>query len=116
MSASEADRFIADLKSSPEQFDGLQQLAKDGHADQAYAKVRAMGYDATVDELGDAFMEYISEELGEEELARVAGGISDGAVIGAAVGGAAAAGVGAGVVIATVVVVTSSAAGAAAAI
>ena len=116
MSAAEADRFIADLKAHPERFDGLQDLANSGKADEAYARVRGMGYDATVEELGEAFMEYISEELGEEQLAQIAGGISDGATAGVIAGVAGvgiAAGVGAGVAAATIVIVTSSAAGAA---
>lgn len=114
MSIAEADRFISDLKADPHRFDDLEAMKNDPQA--VYARVRDLGYDATVEEIGDAFMEYLAEEIGEEELSKIAGGISDGGVIGAVAGGAVAAGIGAGVLTATIVVATSSAAGAAAAI
>jgi hypothetical protein len=80
MSAAEADRFIADVKASPERFDGLQTLAEGGHADEAFAKVQAMGYDATQDEIREAFLEFASEHLDEHQLAAVAGGLSNTAI------------------------------------
>ena len=106
MSAAEADRFISDLKADPNRFEELTDLKDDPEA--VYAKVRDLGYDATIDEIKESFKEFLAEEIGEEELAKIAGGLSDGEYIAAVVGG----GLGLGVVLTGAAV----AAGAAAAI
>jgi predicted ribosomally synthesized peptide with nif11-like leader len=114
MSIEEADRFIADIRANPEKFDDLEAMGREGEALAVFEKVQAMGYDATGDEIREAFLEYISEELDAEQLEAVAGGLSDGGIIGATAGAAVGVGVAGGVAIATVVVATSSAAAAAA--
>jgi predicted ribosomally synthesized peptide with nif11-like leader len=116
MSIEEADRFIADLVKDPAKFSEFEQMAKSGMTNEVYEAVRQMGYDATIEELAEAFFEYATERLSEEDLASIAGGISDGALVGATAGAAVGAGVIAGGVAAGVVIATSSAAGAAAAI
>lgn len=116
MSLQEADRFMTDLQNDPSRFADFESLAKAGRTDEVFLAVRDMGYDATVDEIAEAFFEYVSQELSEDDLATIAGGISDGAVVGAAAGAAVGAGVVAGGIAAGVVIATSSAAGAGAAI
>jgi predicted ribosomally synthesized peptide with nif11-like leader len=114
MSIEEADRFIADIRSNPEKFDDLEAMGREGEGLAVFEKVQGMGYDATGDEIREAFLEYISEELDADQLEAVAGGLSDGAAIGIAAGAAVGAGAAAGTAIAVVVVATSSAAAAAA--
>lgn len=116
MSLQEADRFMNDLQNDPTRFAEFESMAKAGRADEVYSAVRELGYDATVEEIAEAFFEYVSQELSEDDLATIAGGISDGAVVGATAGAAVGAGVIAGGVAAGVVIATSSAAGAGAAI
>jgi predicted ribosomally synthesized peptide with nif11-like leader len=77
MSAAEADRFITDLTNDPDQFAEIEQLGLAGNADAAYAKLKALGYDATQEEIREAFLEYASEHLDDDQLAAVAGGLSD---------------------------------------
>lgn len=91
MSAAEADRFIADVQADPDRFGSLKAIAEGGDPNQAYAQVQAMGYDASVDELRSAFLEFASSNLSEEQLATVAGGLSNDATNGLIVGGIAAA-------------------------
>ena len=114
MSIEEADRFIADIKARPEDFIELESLGREGDGLAAFEKVRAMGYDATAEEIREAFLEYASESLDAEQLEAVAGGLSDGAAIGIGAGAAVGVGVAGGAAIAAVVITTSSAAAAAA--
>lgn len=116
MTIEEADRFIADIRSNPAAFEGLEELARSGDTVAVYEQVRSMGYDATQTEISEAFLEYVSDELDENQLAAVAGGLSDGAAIGIGAGVAVGVGAGAGAVVAGVVIATSSAAAAGAAI
>lgn len=81
----------------------LAELREDPQAVQA--AIKDAGYDVTTDEIRAAFLERFGSELTEEQLAVVAGGLSDDAQIGIGV----AAGVG-------ILAVTSGAAAAAAAI
>jgi putative aminopeptidase FrvX len=60
-----------------------------------------MGFDATQAEIREAFLEYASEHLSDDQLAAVAGGLSDGQIAGLA---------GAGVAIAAVVGIAAAAA------
>ena len=114
MSIQEADRFIADIKANPEKFDDLEAMGREGEGEAVFEKVRAMGYDATAEEIREAFLEYISDELDAEQLEAVAGGLSDGAAIGIAAGVAVGTGAAVGTGIAVAVIATSSAAAAAA--
>lgn len=88
MSAAEADRFIADVHANAETFAEVRGLAEAGDPQQAYSKVRAMGYDATSDEIREALLVSLAEqgvELTDEQLAQVAGGLSDTEILGVAV-------------------------------
>ena len=74
------------------------------------AHLQSLGYDATPQEIYDAFLEAHGDKLSEEQLAAVAGGLSGGEVAGIAVGAAVG---GFGAVVGVTVAVTASAAAAA---
>ena len=52
-----------------------------------HALVVAEGFDATPDEIREAFLEAFGAELSEEQLAAIAGGLSQGEAIGIVAGG-----------------------------
>ena len=115
MSASEADRFIAELLSNQELAKKLTDLGSDPAA--AYAEVQAQGFDVTPEELRDATLELAGQYMNEDELEAIAGGINELAMgVGAGVGGAVAGGIvlaGGSLGLATAVAITGSAAAAA---
>jgi len=88
MSAQQAEAFIARVQEDPDFAERLAALKDDPAAVQAL--VAAEGFDATPEEIREAFLETFGSELSEEQLAAIAGGLSqeDGATIGALVGGA----------------------------
>lgn len=108
MSAKEADRFIARLSDDQAFADRLQGLKGDPTA--LYEAVVAEGFDATPEEIRAAFVESLSEHLDEQQLAAIAGGLSDEAIGGIVGGTVGAVAIGTGIVVGVVV---SSAAGAA---
>ena len=114
MSTKEADRLVHDIEANPSKFEELKDLGMDGKADEVYRRVKEMGYDATTDEIREAFLEQMSTKLDQKQLDEVAAGISDAAAVGIGVGAGAAVGVGAGTAIAIAVIITSSASAAAA--
>lgn len=114
MSSNEADRLIRDIEANPDKFEELKELGKEGKAEEVFHRVKALGYDATGDEIREAFLESMSSKLNQKQLEEVAAGLADNAAIGIGVGAGAAVGVGAGAAIATAVIITSSSAAAAA--
>lgn len=99
MTAQQAEAFIDRLRSDDVFAGDLVALSGDPVAVHAFAA--AAGFDASPEEIRDAFMEVFSDHLTEEQLAAIAGGMSGGAIAtvtvlsvglaGAAVAGAAAA-------------------------
>lgn len=96
MSAESAEAFIARVQEDPELGERLLALREDPTAVQAL--IAAEGFDASPDEIREAFLEAFGSQLSEEELAAIAGGqlrnegavIGVGVVVGAGVVGAAA--------------------------
>ncbi len=72
MSEAEASRFIEATINDPELSKDLSALAKD--SEKVFAEVRARGFDATPEEIREAFMEKSSTKISEEELAAIAAG------------------------------------------
>ena len=99
MSQQEAQRFIEDLTANEDLATEFNGIRHDPPA--ALELVRSKGYDASPDEIREAFLDAFGEQLSEEDLAAIAGGISDGAAAGIGVG-AAAAGVYAGALAITI--------------
>ena len=110
MSDQEATRFIDDLQTDVEFLTEMSKLK--GNPDAAFNAVISRGYDVTKEEITEAYLEFASSNLSDNELNAVAAGLSDAATIGIAVGGAAggmaAAAITTGIVLA--VVASSSAA------
>jgi predicted ribosomally synthesized peptide with nif11-like leader len=75
MSTVQAEMFLDRLADDPEFADRLASNTHDPHM--VFAMVTEMGFDATPDEIRDAFFERNMRELTEEQLAAIAGGISD---------------------------------------
>jgi predicted ribosomally synthesized peptide with nif11-like leader len=74
MSVQQAEAFIARVQEDPDFADRLSALKDDPAAVQAL--VVAEGFDATPEEIRDAFVEAFGSELSEEQLAAIAGGNS----------------------------------------
>ena len=72
MSVQQAEAFIAQVQKDPDFADRLAALKDDPKAVQAL--VAAEGFDATPEEIRDAFLEAFGSELSEEQLAAIAGG------------------------------------------
>ena len=72
MSEAEASRFIEATINDPELSKELSNLAKD--SGKVIAEVRSRGFDATPDEIRDAFLEKSSGSISEEDLASIAAG------------------------------------------
>ncbi len=85
MSQQQADAFIARVQEDPEFAERLAALKDDPAA--VHALVVAEGFDATPDEIREAFLEAFGAKLSEEQLAALAGGLSQGEAIGIVVGG-----------------------------
>ena len=75
MSQQQAEAFIARVQEDPEFAERLAALKGDPAA--AQALVVAEGFDATPEEIREAFLETFGAELSEEQLAAIAGGLSD---------------------------------------
>ena len=84
MSQQQAAAFIARVQEDPEFAERVSALKADPAA--AQALVVAEGFDATPEEIREAFLEAFGAELTEEQLAVIAGGLSSGEAIGIAVG------------------------------
>jgi len=85
MSQQQAEAFIARVQEDPEFAERLSALKDDPAA--AHALVVAEGFDATPEEIREAFLEAFGAELSEEQLAAIAGGLSTGEAVGIVVGG-----------------------------
>jgi len=115
MSEKEANRFIEDLKASPEFQTEMQELRSTPQ--KAFEHVLDRGYDVTTFEIRDAFLEFASNAYSEEQLAEITGGLSTGGKVGIIVGATVAGGVlgtvaiGSTVAIVSVVIGSSAAAG-----
>jgi len=79
MSMTQAAVFMARVQEDPAFAERLDAVKDDPAA--AQALVSAEGFDATPDEMREAFMEAFGTELSEEQLAAIAGGMSDGDII-----------------------------------
>ena len=73
MTMQQAEAFIARVQEDSEFADRLAALKDDPAA--AQALVAAEGFDATPDEVREAFLEAFGAELSEEQLAAIAGGV-----------------------------------------
>jgi predicted ribosomally synthesized peptide with nif11-like leader len=78
MSTVQAEMFLDRVADDPEFADRLASNTHDPHL--VFALVVEMGFDATPDEIRDAFFERNMRELTEEQLASIAGGIASGFV------------------------------------
>ena len=76
MSVEQAEAFM-DRVESDEAFAAELASMKDGQA-AVQAAVVAAGFDATPDEIRDAFVDRFGDQLTEEQLAAIAGGIDPG--------------------------------------
>ena len=85
MSEAEATRFVNSIKANSNEAKKLEAL-KDDPA-KVISAVKEMGYDATPDEIRDAFTELMSNSLPEAEIEKIAAGLSSGqkAAVGIAV-------------------------------
>jgi predicted ribosomally synthesized peptide with nif11-like leader len=72
MSQQQAEAFIARVQEDPEFAERLASLKDDTAA--AQALVAAEGFDATPEEIREAFLETFGAELTEEQTAAIAGG------------------------------------------
>ena len=98
MSEVEATRFINDLHSDLDLSTEFVMVKDNPTA--SYNLVKQKGYDATPDEIREAFLETSTGVYTEEQIAEISAGLSTGQKAGiaaGAVGGAAAVGVGVGV-------------------
>ena len=73
MTMQQAEAFIARVQEDSEFADRLAALKDDPAA--AQALVAGEGFDATPDEVREAFLEAFGAELSEEQLAAIAGGV-----------------------------------------
>jgi len=99
MSQQQAEAFIARVQEDPEFAERLSALKGDPAA--AHALVVAEGFDATPEEIREAFVEAFGADLSEEQLAAIAGGHLGGNSVGENLG--IAVGIGAGVAAAAAV-------------
>ena len=79
MSVEQAEAFMNRVESDEAFAAELESLKDDQAAVQA--AVVAAGFDATPDEIRDAFVDRFGDELTEEQLAAIAGGLDDPALI-----------------------------------
>lgn len=112
MSEKEATRFISDLQTVEGMASEFTKLNSDPQA--CYDLLKSKGYDATHAEVREAYFEFATTALSEEQISQVAAGLSEGAKAGIGVAaGVGAVGVGVGAALA-VVGVAMAASGAAA--
>ena len=76
MSEREAQRLIADLEADETLRRELENLANNGTPEQVHECVVNNGYDASPEEIREAFLEAFGSQLDEDQLAAIAGGIS----------------------------------------
>ena len=108
MSEKEATRFIEDMKSVDGMIAEFTPVMSDPKA--AYALLKAKGYDASPEEVREAYLEFASTALSDQEIAEVSAGLSDaakagitaGAVVGATVAGGVAAAATVGIAMAAI--------------
>lgn len=115
MSASEATRFMDDLQNDPEFTKEMFELRQDSKA--VLAKLKEKGYDVTKEEIGDAYLEFASQNMTVEQMLEVSAGLSktDKGLIGGFVAGGVVVGVGAyAATLTTIAFIGGSAAAAAA--
>jgi len=74
MSAQQANGFIARVQNDEDFAERIAALREDPAAVQAL--IAAEGFDATPDEIRDAFLEAYGSELTEEQLVAISGGLS----------------------------------------
>lgn len=115
MSDKEATRFINDLQND---LDFLTEMSKvKGDPKMAFDTVISRGYDVTPEEITEAYLEFSSSSLSEQDLKDVSAGLTraqeNGVIAGVAVAGALGAGVAAGVTTAIVLTAVGSSAAAA---
>ena len=79
MSIQQAEAFMARVQEDPAFADRLYALHEDPTAVQEL--IVAEGFDVTPEEVREAFLEAFGSELSEEQLASIAGGMSDGDII-----------------------------------
>ena len=79
MSVEQAEAFM-DRVESDEAFAAELESLKDDQA-AVQAAVVAAGFDATPDEIRDAFVDRFGDQLTEEELAAIAGGVDEGKIM-----------------------------------
>ena len=72
MSIQQAEAFVARVQEDPDFADRLTALKADPTA--VHALVVAEGFDATPEEIRDAFLEAFGSELSEEQIAAIVGG------------------------------------------
>lgn len=87
MSTEQAEAFIARLETDEAFAERLAAIKES--PDDVMDLVRSEGYDATPDEIRDAFLEHFGSELDERQLEAIAGGLSEAAgngIIGAGFG------------------------------
>jgi predicted ribosomally synthesized peptide with nif11-like leader len=74
MSTQQAEAFLARVQSDDDFAAKLGELREDPAAVQAF--IAAEGIDATPEEIKDVVLESLGDELSEEQLASIAGGLS----------------------------------------
>ena len=84
MSVEQAEAFMNRVESDEAFAAELDSLKDDQAAVQA--AVVAAGFDATPEEIRDAFADRFGDELTEEQLAAIAGGLDDQQIVGIVVG------------------------------
>ena len=80
MSVEQAEAFMNRVESDEAFAAELESLKDDQAAVQA--AVVAAGFDATPDEIRDAFVDRFGDQLTEEQLAAIAGGLDDQTIVG----------------------------------
>ena len=75
MTIEQAEAFVTRLESDSAFSDQLAELKES--PEQVMERVRAEGFDATPEEIRDVFLEHFGSELNEDQLAEIAGGLSN---------------------------------------
>lgn len=76
MSEAEASRFFLELEQSSELQSAVS--SNPGKPELIYPLIVQKGFDCTIDELREAFIEYAASRLGEDQLDSLAAGLSKG--------------------------------------
>lgn len=113
MSAEEATRFIKALQDDESL--NKEMFALREMPEKAFALVKERGFNVTKDEVREAFLEYSSNALTQDQLESVAAGLSAGATAGIAVGATAGGAALGAVAVGTTVLIVSATLGSAAA-